>query len=224
MLVARTLVLPCLLVVLALGAGTAAAQRPASGEVHPVKAVYGLTESIDIAWSGIVGGEVEYWMEPAGTPLEGYPHGSYHSDYEDSGHYALENPGPGTWEVHWSVLGEDGVYLGGRFTVRPPKVKRVSAGHYGCETTTTMGLTRSSMQFIAIRGHNRYTAMGRPGKFRYSRKKATLRFRSGPLKRRVAHFRPDKKPKTIVFLRRENERHGKPTIDVSDTTCYLGTE
>lgn len=202
-----------------------AAQRPAGGEVHPVKKAYGPKEKIMIAWNGVeASGDVQFWMEPAGTPLKGYPHGSYHSDYEPSGRYALENPGPGRWEVHWSVLGESGVYLGGRFTVRPSRAKKVARGHYGCYTTTTMGLTRSSIQAIDIRPGNRYRALGGGGKFRYVRKTAALKIKSGPLKRRVAHFRPDKQPTTIIFLRRENQKRGRPLIDVSDTYCYRGEE
>ncbi len=200
-------------------------KRAAGGEVHPVKKVYSLKQEIDIAWSGFATGEVWFWMEPAGTPLTGQAHGSYHSDYDDAGHYALRNPGPGRWEVHWSVLGEKGVYDGGRFRVRPPKgVKRARSGHYGCYTTTTMGLTRSSMQSIDVRAHNRYRAMGRTGRYRYSRSTATMRFTSGPLRKRVAQYRPDKKPTTIIFYRVANEVHGKPTIDVSDTYCYRGTK
>jgi hypothetical protein len=204
-------------------APAAQAQRPAGGEVHPTKATYSPTQPIDVSWSGFATGEVYFWMEPRGTPLKGFAHGSYHSDYEESGHYALENPGPGKWEIHWTVLGEDGVYQGGPFTVRPTRVRRVSRGHYGCYTTTTLGLTRSSLQFIEIKGAHRYKALGRVGKFRYNRRTATLKMTSGPLKRRVARFRAEKKPKTIVFLRRANEtKRGKPTIDVSDTYCYRG--
>lgn len=202
-----------------------AAQRPAGGEVHPVKHVYRLGEKIAIAWSGVeASGDLQFWMEPAGTPLKGYPHGSYHSDDESSGRYALESPGSGRWEVHWSILGEAGVHRGGRFRVRPPRAKHVARGHYGCYTTTTMGLTRSSLQWIEIRRGNRYRALGRSGRFRYRRATATLRMTSGPLKRRVAQFRPDRRPTTIIFRRRSNEVRGKPRIDVSDTYCYRGQQ
>jgi hypothetical protein len=199
--------------------------RPGGGTVYPTKTVFSPKEDIDITWSDVVASsDVQFWIEPAGAPLEGYPHGSYHTDYEDSGHYALKNPGPGRWEVHWSVLAEEGVYNGGTFRVTAPSARRVAGGSYGCYTTTTMGLTRSSMGPLRIVSARKYRAMGRKGRYRYSRKSATLRFKSGPLRHRKARFRPDESPAQVVFLRRENERKGKPTIDISDTHCYRGQE
>jgi hypothetical protein len=181
-----------------------------------------LKERIGIHWEGNTG-EIEIWMEPAGTPLKGYPHGSYHTDYEPSGTYRLENPGAGRWELHWDYLGENVVHRSAVFTVKAPPVKRVKGGHYGCYTTTTLGLTRSSIQFVEIRSAKRYRALGDTGRYRYKRGKAKLAFKSGPLRHRVARYEPGREA-TLIFRRGENERRGKPTIDVSDTYCYRGRD
>lgn len=211
----------------ALGAAlTAAVAVPsaaaAAGSVQPTKQRYGLTEPIDISWSVPAGNEVEFWMEPAGSPLVNSPKGSMHFDSAPTGHYALGNPGAGRWEVHWELLGEGVVQRSSAFTVGGSRAAaKVRTGHYGCYTTTTMGLTRSSIDSIDIRPGSRYRAVGGGGRYRYSAGTAKLRIASGPLRRRVARFQPGARP-TIIFRRAENERRGKPTIDVSDTYCYFG--
>jgi hypothetical protein len=67
--------------------------------------------------------------------------------------------------------------------------------------------------------------MGETGKYRYSRGGAKLKFKTGPLRKRVARYDPFSDTKEqLIFRRTENERHGKPTIDVSDTYCYRGDD
>jgi len=56
---------------------------------------------------------------------------------------------------------------------------------------------------------------------RYSETDGTLRMETGTLAGRVAHVRESSGKPAIVFIRRENEVGGRPTIDISDTWCYM---
>ena len=49
----------------------------------------------------------------------------------------------------------------------------------------------------------------------------TLRMETGPLAGRVAQVRESSGKPAIVFIRKENEVDGRPTIDISDTWCYF---
>lgn len=52
---------------------------------------------------------------------------------------------------------------------------------------------------------------------------ATVHMTGGPLAGRVAHVPKGPNGRAALqFVRAENEVNGKPTIDVSSTSCYLG--
>lgn len=72
---------------------------------------------------------------------------------------------------------------------------------------------------MRIHGPTEYEAMDERG--RYSLEGETVRVKTGPLAGRVAHLRESSGKPAIVFLRRENQVGGKPTIDLSDTWCYF---
>lgn len=95
----------------------------------------------------------------------------------------------------------------------------VPVGYYECYFTGTYGMQTSSMTSMRIRGPAEYQAMDERG--RYSQSDGALRMETGPLAGRVAHVRESSGKPAIVFIRKENEVDGKPTLDISDTWCYF---
>ncbi|HEX2210549.1 MAG TPA: hypothetical protein VHG93_22910, partial [Longimicrobium sp.] len=93
------------------------------------------------------------------------------------------------------------------------------AGYYECYFHGDYGLQNSSMTSMRIHGPAEYEAMEERG--RYTESDGTLRMETGPLAGRVAHLRESSGKPAIVFVRRENEVDGRPTIDISDTWCYF---
>ncbi|HEX6912635.1 MAG TPA: hypothetical protein VF142_19670 [Longimicrobium sp.] len=93
------------------------------------------------------------------------------------------------------------------------------AGYYECYFHGDYGLQNSSMTSIRIQGPAEYEAMDERG--RYAESDGTLRMETGPLAGRVAQMRESSGKPAIVFIRKENEVDGRPTIDISDTWCYF---
>lgn len=210
----------------------APAKRAAPAVEPPVKTTkraYRDGEKVVVRWSGFrPGTEVELWLEPVSAPLRIVPTGSMHTGYE-SGRWAFPSPGPGeTWEVRYFVLGGGGkAHRGPRFEVGPSSVAAPRPGSYGCYFDDgPRGLSRSSLGALSLGPGSTYSALGGGGRYAWSRARAQLRMTSGPLKGRVAVYRQrgsDGKP-AVVFRRRANEVHGKPTLDISDTYCTFGAD
>lgn len=93
------------------------------------------------------------------------------------------------------------------------------AGYYECYFHGDYGLQNSSMTSLRIHGPAEYEAMEERG--RYTESDRTLRMDTGPLAGRVAQLRESSGKPAIVFIRKENEVNGRPTIDISDTWCYF---
>lgn len=93
------------------------------------------------------------------------------------------------------------------------------AGYYECYFHGDYGLQNSSMTSLRIHGPAEYEAMDERG--RYTESDRTLRMDTGPLAGRVAQVRESDGKPAIVFVRKENEVNGRPTIDISDTWCYF---
>jgi hypothetical protein len=93
------------------------------------------------------------------------------------------------------------------------------AGYYECYFHGDYGLQNSSMTSMRIHGPAEYEAMGERG--RYAEADGRLQMETGPLAGRVSELRESSGKPAIVFIRRDNEVDGRPTIDISDTWCYL---
>lgn len=93
------------------------------------------------------------------------------------------------------------------------------AGYYECYFHGDYGLQNSSMTSMRIHGPAEYEAMEERG--RYTEADGTLRMETGPLAGRVARVRQSSGKPAIVFIRKENEVDGRPTMDISDTWCYF---
>lgn len=93
------------------------------------------------------------------------------------------------------------------------------AGYYECYFHGDYGLQNSSMTSLRIHGPAEYEAMEERG--RYTESGGALRMETGPLAGRVAQLRESSGKPAIVFIRKENEVNGRPTIDISDTWCYF---
>jgi hypothetical protein len=92
-------------------------------------------------------------------------------------------------------------------------------GDHECYFHGAYGLQNSSMVSLRIHGPAEYEAMDERG--RYTAGGEALRMETGPLAGRVARLRESSGKPAIVFLRRESEVDGKPTLDVSDSWCYF---
>lgn len=101
----------------------------------------------------------------------------------------------------------------------PPAQGAAPAGYYECYFHGDYGLQNSSMTSMRIHGPAEYEAMDERG--RYTQSDGTLRMETGPLAGRVAQMRESSGKPAIVFIRKENEVDGRPTIDISDTWCYF---
>lgn len=100
-----------------------------------------------------------------------------------------------------------------------PARSAAPAGYYECYFHGDYGLQNSSMTSMRIHGPAEYEAMEERG--RYTESGGTLRMETGPLAGRVAQLRESSGKPAIVFIRKENEVDGRPTIDISDTWCYF---
>lgn len=201
---------------------SAGSTDPNRGRIAPTKRSYRSGKRITVRWSGFNSSDAaNFWFTLKGAAKTTFPQGPYGTASGSTGSFSLPSPGPGaTYEVQWVNLhvSPARARVGGTFTVGGAHAARVPGGHYGCYTA---GLTRSSINSISIVSKSRYQATGGAGAYKFSKATQTLHLTSGPLKGRVAHFQSASK-KALVFLRRENLRHGRPTIDDSDTYCYLG--
>lgn len=100
-----------------------------------------------------------------------------------------------------------------------PAASAAPAGYYECYFYGDYGLQNGSMTSLRIHGPAEYEAMEERG--RYAEADGTLRMESGPLAGRVAHLRESDGRPALVFVRKENEVDGRPTLDISDTWCYF---
>lgn len=95
------------------------------------------------------------------------------------------------------------------------------AGYYECYFYGDYGLQGSSMTSVRIHSATEYEAMEERGRYAFDAAEGTLRMGTGPLAGRVARVRESGGKPAIVFLRKDNEVDGEPTIDVYDTWCYF---
>lgn len=91
-------------------------------------------------------------------------------------------------------------------------------GYYECYFHGDYGLQNSSMASLEIHSVTEYEAMEERG--RYSAEGEAIRMETGSLAGRVAQMRTSSGKPAIVFIRKDNEVGGRPTIDISDTWCY----
>ena len=94
-------------------------------------------------------------------------------------------------------------------------------GYYECYFYGTYGLQGSSITSIDILDDGRYRALGEVGSYSWDAGTNTLDLTGAALAGRVAHMKQSDGKPAIVFVRKENEVGGKPTIDISDTWCYF---
>ncbi|MGQ7791333.1 hypothetical protein ACUN0C_02875 [Faunimonas sp. B44] len=95
------------------------------------------------------------------------------------------------------------------------------AGYYECYFYGSYGLENSSIIEMHVLEGSRYRALDEVGAFQVDPGSGVLRLTSGALTGRIAHLKASDGKAAIVFLRKENEVGGRPTIDISDTWCYF---
>lgn len=103
----------------------------------------------------------------------------------------------------------------------PPAGGAPPAGYYECYFHGDYGLQNSSMVSLRIHSATTYEAMEERGRYAFDAAARTLRMATGPLAGRVAGVRESDGRPAIVFVRKDNEVDGRPTIDISDTWCYF---
>jgi hypothetical protein len=102
----------------------------------------------------------------------------------------------------------------------PPAEGAPPAGYYECYFHGDYGLQNSSMVSMRIHSATTYEAMEERGRYRFDAADRKLHMETGPLAGRVAGLRESSGKPAIVFVRKDNEVDGKPTLDISDTWCY----
>ncbi len=102
----------------------------------------------------------------------------------------------------------------------PPAEGAPPAGYYECYFHGHYGLQNSSMTSMRIHSATTYEAMEEQGSYRFDPVDRKLRMETGPLSGRVANLQESSGKPAIVFIRKDNEVDGKPTLDISDTWCY----
>lgn len=107
-----------------------------------------------------------------------------------------------------------------RTAAAPPAAGAPPEGYYECYFYGDYGLQNSSMISMRIHSATAYEAMEERGRYAFEAAEKSLRMETGPLAGRVARLRESDGKPAIVFIRKENEVGGRPTIDISDTWCY----